>query len=317
MISKTSSKQSGGQYLNLTLDLVFKAFFKDKSVSIPFLQNFLPLPKERKIVSLNFLDPVMTPENIKNKTPVLDLRVQLDNKEYINIEMQSMEMESFKERILYYLSNLYIAQLERGRKYSKLYPAYSLVFTKFPVFPELKEYCSHFRLQTNQKGGPVFSNHLGIILVELEKFKANLVDLVENKDNWCYIIKNSHHISSEELSALSKKGGGMKEATERLKVLSQDESLRMLEEAREKAWRDEQARRAYSIKEGLKEGRKEGKKEGLKEGKKEGRKEGKKEGRLLERNEMILKMLNKNFNITSISEITGASKAEILKLKNT
>ena len=119
------------------------------------------------------------------------------------------------------------------------------------------------------------------------------MDLVENKANWCYIIKNSHHISSEELSALSKKGGGMKEATKRLRVLSQDENLRLLEEAREKAWRDERARRAYSIK------------------------EGRKEGRLLERNEMILKMLNKNFNITSISEITGASKAEILKLKNT
>ena len=169
----------------------------------------------------------------------------------------------------------------------------SLVFTKFTVFPTLKEYCSHFQLRTAQKGGPVFSNHLGIILVELEKFKANLVDLVESKDNWCYIIKNSHHINPEELSALSGKGGGMKEATERLRVLSKDENLRMIEEAREKAWRDEQARRDYAIEEGLKE------------------------GRLLERNKMILKMLNKDFNITSISEITGASKAEILKLKNT
>ncbi len=310
MLNKTNVKQNGGHYLNLTVDMIFKAFFKDKSVSIPFLQNFLPLPKERKITSLNFLDPVMTPENIKNKTPVLDLRVQLDNKEYINIEMQTMEMESFKERILYYLSSLYISQLGRGTDYSTLYPAYSLVFTKFTVFPELKEYYSHFSLRTAQKGGPVFSNHLGIILVELEKFKErSFSHLIDKKDLWSYIIKNSHHINSEELRDLSKKGGGMKEATERLRVLSKDENLRLIEEAREKAWRDERARRAYSIKEGLKEG--------MQKGMQEGMQKGMQKGRLLEKNEMILKMLNKDFNITNISEITGASKAEILKLKNT
>ena len=154
------------------MDLVFKAFFKDKSVSIPFLQNFLPLPKERKIISLNFLDPVMTPENIKNKTPVLDLRVQLDNKEYINIEMQSDDMGNFKERILYYLSNLYISQLGRGTDYSTLYPAYSLVFTKFPVFPELKEYCSHFCLRTAQKGGLYLKRMFHINNVTLKTWKA-------------------------------------------------------------------------------------------------------------------------------------------------
>ena len=299
MTNKKSFKQFDNPYLNLTLDLVFKAFFKDESVSIPFLQNFLPLPKERKIISLKFLDPVMTPENIKNKTSILDLRVRLDNKEYINIEMQSDDMGNFKERILYYLSNLYTSQLGRGRDYSKLYPAYSLVFTKFTVFPKLKEYCSHFQLRTAQKGGPVFSNHLGIILVELEKFKASLVNLVENTDNWCYIIKNSHHISSEELSALSKKGGGMKEATERLKVLSQDENMRLLEEAREKAWRDERARRAYSIKEGMEKGMKEGRKEGELEAKKK----------------IALNMLKHNADLDFIKKTTGLTKKEIKNLK--
>jgi len=167
-MNKTYIKQNKGQYLNLTVDIIFKAFFKDQSVSIPFLQNFLPLPKGGKIMSLDFLDPVMTPANIKNKSPVLDLRVQLDNKEYINIEMQTMEMESFKERVLYYLSSLYVSQLGRGGDYSRLHPAYSLVFTDFTLFPEFKEYCSHFQLRTTQGGGVVFSEHLGIIPIRFE-----------------------------------------------------------------------------------------------------------------------------------------------------
>ena len=291
------------KYLNLTLDISFKAFFKDKSVSIPFLQSFLPLPKGRKIISLNFLDPVMTPENTKNKTAVLDLRIQLDNKEYINIEMQTMKMQSFKERILYYLSSLYIKQLNRGTDYSKLYPAYSLVFTNFTVFPELKEYYSRFFLQVDKEGGPVFSRHLGIILVELSKFKAGLSELVESKDKWCYIIKNSRSIGSSDLRVLSKKGGGMKEAAERLRVLSEEESLQMIEEAREKNWRDERARRAYA----LEEGREEGLQEGLQEGRQEGEQFAQKR--------IALNMLKKNMDISVVSEITGLSKAEIKKLK--
>ena len=298
LMSKKQLEQPDRPYLKLTLDLIFKAFFKDKSVSTPFLQYFLPLPKERKIVSIEFLDPIMTPEKRKLKTPVLDLRVQLDNKEHINIEMQTMNMKNFKERILYYLSSLYIEQLNRGTKYTTLYPAYSLVFTQYTVFPEFKEYCSQFFLQTDKKGGPIFSKHLGIVLVELEKFKASSCGrLIDKKDIWSYLIKNSHHISKKQLGVLSKKGGGMKEATKRLSVLSEDENLRMLEEAREKNWRDEQARRDFAIEEGLEKGIKQGKKE--------------------ERNKMILKMLNENFDIASISKITGVSKVEILKLKNT
>ena len=280
-------------YLKLTLDAIFKAFFKDKSVSTPFLEHFLPLPKERKIISVEFLDPSMTPENTELKAPVLDLRVRLDNKEHINIEMQALFMKNFKERVLYYLSTLYTEQLKRGKKYQKLYPAFSLVFTKFTVFPEFEEYCSRFFLQSDTKEKVIFSKHLGIILVELSKFKASSPQsLIDKKDNWCYIIKNSHHISKQELEMLSKKGGGMKEAAKRLSVLSEDESLRMLEEAREKNWRDEQARKDYALEKGREEGHEESKQE------------------------VILNMLKKKTDITFISEVTGVSVKEIKKLKN-
>ena len=257
-----------------------------------------------------------------------------------------MKMQSFKERILYYLSSLYIKQLNRGTDYSKLYPAYSLVFTNFTVFPELKEYYSRFFLQVDKEGGPVFSRHLGIILVELSKFKAGLSELVESKDKWCYIIKNSRSIGSSELRVLSEKGGGMKEATERLRVLSEEESLQMIEEAREKNWRDERARRAYALeegrKEGLKKGLQEGRQKGLQEGQQkglqegqqkglqegrqkglqegqqkglqEGLQEGRQKGEQFAQKRIALNMLKKNMDISVISEITGLSKAEIKKL---
>ena len=296
VMSKTNPASNANPYLNLTMDTSFKAFFKDESMSTPLLQNFLPLPENRKIVSLKVLDPVMTPENIENKSPILDLRIRLDSKEYVNIEVQIMHMKDFKERILYYLSRLYTEQLKRGTKYFTLCPSYSLVFTKFTVFKELKNYYSVFELKERTQPEVVFSNHLGIVLVELDKFKGKSIrDLIDKKDKWTYLIKNSNDISSEELKVLSRKGDGMKEATKRLAVLSEDENLRMLEEAREKNWRDEQARRDYAIEEGLKEGRAKGIKEG--------------------RLEVALNLLKENVSLDIIEKTTGLSKTEIKKLK--
>ena len=211
-----------------------------------------------------------------------------------------MNMKNFKERILYYLSSLYIEQLNRGTKYTTLYPAYSLVFTKYTVFHEFKEYCSHFFLQADKKGGPIFSKHLGIVLVELEKFKASSFGrLIDKKDIWSYLIKNSHHISKKQLGILSKKGGGMKEATKRLSVLSEDENLRMLEEAREKNWRDEQARRDFAIEEGLEKGLE----------------KGLKKGELEAQRRIALNLLKENVDLNIIEKTTGLSKAEIKNLK--
>ena len=101
----------------------------------------------------------------------------------------------------------------------------------------------------------------------------------------------------------------MKAAAKRLSVLSEDESLRMLEEAREKNRRDEYARRAYALEKGMRKG--------IKTGIKTGRKEGIEEGREKEQTKVILNMLKKKVDITFISEITGVSVKEIKKLKKT
>ena len=102
---------------------------------------------------------------------------------------------------------------------------------------------------------------------------------------------------------LSKKGGGMKEAAKRLSVLSEDESMRMLEEAREKNRRDEYARRAYALEKGLKKGIKTGRKKGIEEGMQKGMQK------------VALNLLKENIDISIISETTGFSKSEIKKFK--
>ena len=157
--------------IDLTQDIAFKHYFKgSKKILISLLQQFLPLDKDRKIQSVEVLDPELSSDKNK-KNPILDLRVQLDNKETVNIEMQSVSKKDFKERVLFYLAKLYTWNLKSGEHYKKVYPAYSLVFTNFTVFEELKEYFSVFQLRADQNSEVVFSRNLGIVLVELNKFK--------------------------------------------------------------------------------------------------------------------------------------------------
>ena len=276
--------------MDLTLDGVFKAYFKDAhNVCISLLRHFLPLPKGCDIQSIKYLDSVINPKNPDDKNSLLDLRVQLDNGTSVNIEMQSASRQSFKERILFYLSRLYSLDLEKGEDYETLCPVYSLIFTTdFTMFKELKNYHSIFLLKSEEQPEVVFSHHLGIILVELDKFKErSAANLIDKKDLWSYIIKSSKNLTDTDMSVIETRGNDMKEAVQRLKMLSREKSMQIIEEAREKARRDRVAERAYALEEGRQEGMK----------------------------TAALNLLKENVDISIIEKTTGLSKAEIENLK--
>ena len=72
----------------------------------------------------------------------------------------------------------------------------------------------------------------------------------------------------------------------------------------------------YYTKLGRQEGIKEGRQEGIKEGRQKGIKEGRQKGKYGFGLEIAEKMLKDNFPIEKISELTGLSKKEILKVNN-
>jgi len=285
--------------IDLTKDLVFKSYFKGSDkILISLLNGFLPLEKNHYIQSVEVLDPALSSDKHK-KSPVLDLRVRLNNNTSVNIEMQSISKQNFKERILFYLAKLYTWNLKSGEDYKKIYPAYSLVFTKFVVFKEIKEYCSFFQFRSETNPQVVFSKYLGIVLVELDKFKKKDLKSFDSKDVWCYLIKNSKEMTKRELSQISERGTDMKEAVVRIKKLSKEESDLMIEEAIEKNRRDRVAELDYAREEGFTQGREKGIEKGMKEG----------------MELAALNMLKNKMSLSLISKITGLSQSGILKLR--
>ena len=106
-----------------------------------------------------------------------------------------------------------------------------------------------------------------------------------------YFLEYDHTLTWEVLGKIAKKTGYYKEGGEKMEYLRHTE-------------------------EGAREiGRQEGLRKGLQKGRKEGRQEGRKEGRQEGQQNVILNMLKKKMDLTTIIECTGVSKKQVLELQ--
>ena len=277
-------------FINLTQDLMFKNYFKlNKDLLKSLLQTFLPLPNNSPIKDITILDsllPALTPEE---KSSLMDLRVQLDSGEFVNVEMQAFPHKSFTQRILLYWAKNYGSQLKTGKRYETLYPTYSLVFSVHDLFLQTGGFYTSFSIRSDESPYFCFNEDLRLITVELSKFKKREPsELLDLREEWCYLLKESKQMGERESRELSAKGEDMKKAMFRLKELSREEGLRLVEEAKEKAWKDQMARERDSFNSGIAKGK----------------------------IELVRNMLKNKLDIQLISKITGLPKKEISKLKN-
>ncbi|MCY4320958.1 MAG: Rpn family recombination-promoting nuclease/putative transposase [Bdellovibrionaceae bacterium] len=320
------------RFLKLTQDIVFKSFFsRNKQVLISLLKSFLPIKNEiAKITILNlekrdkkhnkakvssdsktlhsgkqkenkldFKESLFYPNKLNKKQIVLDLRVKLSTGENINVEMQTISQKHFLKRILFYWSKLYSQDLEKGESYDKIHPAYSLIFTTFPILDiRIKDFMSSFSIRRDKKPYQLFNEDLKIVIVELSKLNKTYNELLDLKEKWCYILRESSNITKKEYKCLSK-DEDIKMALKHLNKLSRDEELY------QEAFTEQINKVAYDLDRSglLEEGMQKGIQQGIQQGIKEGRKE------------TALNMLKEGFEVSIISKVTGLAEVEILKLK--
>ena len=213
------------------------------------------------------------------------MKLKLNTGEKINVEMQSFSDKYLLKRIIFYLSRLYTEGLEKGKDYDQLPSSYSLVFTKMNVFQKIKEFYSTFSLRLDRSPYCQLNDSLNVIFVELAKFKKREIKrLFDLREEWCYILKESSSIKERKLEELSQRGLEMKTAVERVKKLSKDEKLRIIEEKREKGRWIYEGQMAYARDEGIEK--------------------------------VARNMLKAGTDISFIQTVTELSKDHILKLKD-
>ena len=58
-------------------------------------------------------------EKPEDKLGILDLELDINDKEKVDVEVQLIERENFAERLLYYFSRLYGGEIKKGKDYTE------------------------------------------------------------------------------------------------------------------------------------------------------------------------------------------------------
>ena len=280
-------------------DLYFKKLLGDdkrKKLTLSFLNSILNKDEQEYFTDIVFLDKDNEPSTIDGKLSKLDIRANLNDGTQVDIEVQVCPFKLMAERSLYYWSNMYSGQLEKGAEYKKLKKAIAINLLNFDYLKDEQDWHNIYNL-LNVKSHNKLTDHIEIHFLELPKFK--LKDMRKIKTSEAWLAYFSGRYTKKEMEEITMNTPAVKEAIEFEDTFLQDKIERRAYEQREKAIRDYYSYINAYKEEGLQEGLQEGIQEGIKKGIKK----------------VAINLLKANMSIDFISQNTGLNEQEILHLQ--
>ena len=241
------------------IDFAFKEIMTDEKARIGFLSAMLKLnPKDIKETTL--LNTSLRKTYEDDKLGILDVRVLMNNDTEIDIEVQLSELSVWAERSLFYLSKMYVEQINPGDSYNKFKKCVSISILDFKLFDDTDDFYSCFHI-TEDTRHTLYTDKMEFHVLELPKLPEELKD----GDNILLWAKFINAEQKEEFDMIATKDPYIESAYQTLQVISQDKEKRLEYEAREKAIRDHN--------QFLFEAEKRGKERGIEIGEKRGEKQ--------------------------------------------
>ena len=179
----SSRGEKGGanvsRFLDPKADLTFKKVFGEhKHLVMSLLNALLPLEDGRRVESIEYLPPEMTPRTPLIKDTIVDVRCEETGGRKFIVEMQMNWRSNYEQRALYNAAKAYAGQLPKGKDYDILQPVYSLNLINDVFDPEAEEYYHYYHLVHDQDPKKTLDG-LHLVFVELPKFKPG--NLAEKK----------------------------------------------------------------------------------------------------------------------------------------
>src|SRR6478736_5752356 len=265
--------------LDLRVDFAFKSLFGthgNESILAAFLNAALRFPDEKKIQTVQLLDPHFNKENQEDKRSILDVHAQLEDGSRVNIEIQLNNKHDMEKRTLYYWSKMYSSQMKEGMDYGELCKTITINIVNFRYLSHIHNYHSTFQLYEREQK-LLLTDMLEIHFMELPKL----------------LIKwRNREVDPREDQVLKK-------AMDEWERVSQDPEVLLAYEARRKALLDEKSalKRAEKL--------------GEEKGKQIGEEIGEKKGII----KVALSMIQKGLDNQTIAEFTNLTPEEIDKLR--
>ena len=213
---------TGNIPFNMTNDYMFRAVLqKNNKVLRGLICSLLHL-KEENVVSVTITNPIILGDALEDKEFRLDINVILNDKTYINLEMQVANELNWKNRSISYLCRSY-DQLHRGQDYSEVKPIIHIGFLDYTLFKEHPEFYATYKLM-NVKDHRIYSDNLVLRVVDLTQINlATAEDRAFQIDYWAALFKAK---TWEDIKMLAKNNEYLEEASKTLFQLSADEQIK-------------------------------------------------------------------------------------------
>jgi predicted transposase/invertase (TIGR01784 family) len=258
------------------VDYAFKKLFGSegtRDLLAHALNAVLQPPPGSEIVDPVVLNPFNEKETASDKLTVLDIRARDASGRTFHVEMQMEAFWTFPGRVLYYWARAHSTQLTEGTTFGDLKPTVSVCFVGNQLFRDTPGYHHKFRV-IDPGSGLVFTDHLGIHILELGKFSLTADRVRTPLEMWCYFLRHGQELDRANLPA-PLNVPWINRALEVLQIMTHNDIEREQYESRWRAMLEERSR--------MVDARREAMEQGLKEGREEGRNEGRGEGALVER----------------------------------
>lgn len=245
---------------------------------------------------------------INGKKSILDVKAIDTSLRRYNVEIQTVNQISFKNRILYYWSGQYYKQLAKGQKYKRLNPAISIVVTRFSMFPDLPNIHNIFNITAEGNPQCILTDHLLIHTVELTPEKMGEPFSISPKlQKWVNFLSLGHSQTEQDMKILIQDDPGLQDAIDRYEFLCQNDELREMALAHEKEERDRLGQLDYATQQGwrkgIKHGMKRGMKKGIQRGIQQGVQQGVQQGQINTLSNSIFRTISRRFPGVDVSNL--------------
>jgi len=183
------------KFADVKNDIAFRKIFgneKKKEVLISFLNAILDFEEKHKIIEVNILNPYQLPKFRDGKATIIDVKAKDQSGREFIVEMQVADALGFSKRVLYYTSQGYVSQIDRGEFYDKLNPTIFVGILDFAISKNPK-YISRHRILDVETGERIMED-MEFNFIELPKFNIKRKDLKTLVEKWVFFIKEAENL---------------------------------------------------------------------------------------------------------------------------
>ncbi len=182
---------------------------------------------------MNILNPVELGKPVGAKSYFLDIKVLLNSRSIIHMEMQVSNQHNWPDRSLSYLCRTFDS-LKQGDSYLQAKQVVQIGLLDYTLFPEYPEFYAVYEFR-NVKKGYLYSDKLRLCVLNLNRIDlATEEDRHYRTDHWVSLFKSA---TWEEIKMLAKENEYIRDAASTVYRLSQEETIRLQCEAREDYYR--------------------------------------------------------------------------------